>query len=70
LGLGNHRHGLEGECIEGLAGQKAGFGKMSLDAAAVALGQAMKFSLDALGWMASSNLVGCSTGKSAGLMRS
>jgi hypothetical protein len=39
LGSGNHRHGLEGECIEGLSGKQAGFGKMPLDAAAITLGQ-------------------------------
>ena len=41
LGSGNHRHGLEGECIEGLSGKQACFGKMPLDAAAITLGQFM-----------------------------
>ena len=39
LGLGNHRHGIELESVEGLARQEAGLGEMALDAAAVAFGQ-------------------------------
>ncbi len=39
LGLGDHRHGLEVEAVEGLAGQQAGFGEVPLDAAAITLGQ-------------------------------
>ena len=39
LGLGDHRHGLEREGVEGLARQEAGLGEMALDAAAIAFGQ-------------------------------
>ena len=39
LGLGDHRHGVEVEGVEGLARQQAGLGEMALDAAAVAFGQ-------------------------------
>ena len=39
LGLGDHRHGLEVEGVEGLAGRQAGLGEMALDAAAIAFGQ-------------------------------
>ena len=39
LGLGDHRHGLEVEGVEGLSGQQAGFGEMALDAAPVAFGE-------------------------------
>ena len=41
LGLGDHRHGIEVEGVEGLAGRQAGFGEMPLDAAAITLGQFM-----------------------------
>ena len=39
LGLGDHRHGVEVEGVEGLAGRQAGLGEMALDAAAVAFGE-------------------------------
>ena len=38
LRLADHRHGLEVEGVEGLAGGQPGFGEMALDAAAAALG--------------------------------
>ena len=38
LGLGDHRHGVEVEGVEGLAGRQPRFGEMALDAAAAALG--------------------------------
>ena len=38
MGLGDHRHGVEVEAVEGLAGEQPGLGEMALDAAAVALG--------------------------------
>ena len=39
LRLGDHRHGLEVEGVERLAGRQAGLGEMALDAPAVALGE-------------------------------
>ncbi len=39
LGLGDHRHGVEVEGVEGLSGQQPGLGEMALDAAAVAFGE-------------------------------
>ena len=39
LGLGDHRHGVEVEAVEGLAGRQARLGEMALDAAAGALGE-------------------------------
>jgi hypothetical protein len=39
LGLGDHRHGVEVEAVEGLAGRPPGVGEVPLDAPAVALGQ-------------------------------
>ena len=39
LGLGDHRHGVEVEGVEGLAGRQARLGEVALDAAAVALGE-------------------------------
>ena len=36
--LGDHRHGLEVEAVEGLARQQPGLDEMALDAAAVAFG--------------------------------
>ena len=41
LGLGDHRHGVEVEGVEGLAGRQARFGEMALDAASAALGDLM-----------------------------
>ena len=38
LRLGHHWHGLEIEAVDGLAGWQPGFGQMTLDPAAVALG--------------------------------
>ena len=39
LGLGDHRHGVEVEGVEGLARRQAGLGEMALDAASIALGE-------------------------------
>ena len=39
LRLGDHRHGVEVEGVERLAGRQAGFGEVALDAAAVAFGE-------------------------------
>ena len=41
LGLGDHRHGVEVEGVEGLSGRQPCFGEMALDAATVALGDLM-----------------------------
>ena len=41
LGLGDHRHGVELEGVEGLSRQEAGFDEVALDAAAVAFSQLM-----------------------------
>ena len=38
LGLREHRHGVEVEAVEGLAGRQARLGEMALDAAAAAFG--------------------------------
>ncbi len=38
LGLGDHRHGLEGEGGDGFSGRQPGFEEVALDAPAVALG--------------------------------
>ena len=39
LGLGDHRHGVEVEAVEGLAGRQPRLGQMALDAAAGAFGE-------------------------------
>lgn len=41
LGLGDHRHGVEDEAVEGLSRRQMGLGKMPFDPAVVALGQLM-----------------------------
>ena len=38
LGPGHHRHGIEIEAVEGLAGRQPGLGEVTLDPASVALG--------------------------------
>jgi hypothetical protein len=38
MGLGDHRHDVEVEAVEGLARQEPGFAQVTLDAAAVAFG--------------------------------
>jgi hypothetical protein len=41
LGLGDHRHGVEGEAVECFAGWETGFAEMTFDPSPVALGDLM-----------------------------